>query len=81
MRQLKSLFEAIAGFFSRKKSPIDDVSPVLPHLATLGKGEVLLKRSKVEGTFDVFAIEALTTEQLDMLALGEIPKGITAYYI
>jgi len=42
---------------------------------------VLLKRSKVEGTFDVFTIEALTPEQLDMLALGQIPEGITAHYI
>jgi hypothetical protein len=81
MRQLKSFFGAIAGFFSCKKSPTDDVAPVLPHLATLNKGEVLLKRSEVEGTFDVFTIEALTLEQLDMLSRGEVPRGITAYYI
>tara|TARA_R110000765_G_scaffold25034_1_gene62125 strand:- start:106 stop:351 length:246 start_codon:yes stop_codon:yes gene_type:complete len=81
MRQLKSFCEVIAGFCSYKKKPTDDITSVLPHLPTLSKGEVLLKKSKVEGTFDVFTIEALTPEQLDMLARGEIPKGLTAYYI
>ena len=86
MRRSNSFFGAIRDFFSRKKAETNahkqgDLGAIMPHLMTLGRGEVMLKRSLGKETFDVFTIEELTPEQLDMLARGEITEGLTAYYI
>ena len=89
MTILRSFFGRILGLFRfpnsaranhiallSSQSSIRDVADIIP---SLGRGEVLIKKSPGGETFDVFTIDELTPEQLLLLSRGKAPKGITVF--
>jgi hypothetical protein len=45
-------------------------------LLTLGEGEVIIKKNEEGSVYDVYCLEQLSPEQLDLLSRGVKPEGI-----
>ena len=73
----KTIPADLKDWLESKKS-LEGIADLIP---TLGEKEVIIKKALDGNAYDVFCLHELTPDQLDLLARGESPDGLTVFTV